>query len=40
MIAADLATLLADDYLVKVERASVAWGLGSGLPCWTTSSRS
>jgi asparagine synthase (glutamine-hydrolysing) len=27
MIAADMATLLPDDYLVKVDRASMAWGL-------------
>jgi asparagine synthase (glutamine-hydrolysing) len=27
MIAADVATLLPDDFLVKVDRASMAWGL-------------
>ena len=36
MIAADMATLLPDDYLVKVDRASMAMAWKSDLPCSTT----
>lgn len=32
MIAADVATILADDFLVKVDRASMAWGLEARPP--------